>query len=529
MKVLVTEQLSTHRYKTPEGYLICVDAILARTGKQTYKHNQVYADSDDDSTDVEVDRKDAEVFSNEAIASFENKPITIEHPDVPITPENHKDYSVGFVRDVKRGKVGNKNVLVGNVVITDAKAIEAIEDGLDFLSCGYDCDITQDDKPEQTNIRGNHVALCSNPRAGITLLQDSFIEDDQFIFVTPEHPGDSMAWLKWFAKDMKLNVTITVKDRYRDDKVYINGSKTDVDKLIKEYNETYRNRQLVQTTSTEINSKRVYNKGYSLEDSQPHIIKMLSDALDAQVNDEVIFTNTKIWNPDFYLKKEPRYEEARSAIQTVLKNSGLSPEEVKLSVYGSIVRFEKNMKLDVNQMKSVINQVLAKINPSLKAEKFRSIAGKFTFEITGYEYLKKYLKDANEIKGGLADKISIEELSKKHKVSVDEIVEQLLKGIEVELEHTNDKDKAKEIAMDHLFEMPDYYTKLKKMENDSIKYVVMCEQLYNGEKVKSRAAWPEFRSESKDVAQQFVKEKNQNKSLQGFSKNYYLFDSECDK
>ena len=420
MKVLITEQLSKHRYKTPEGYLICVDAILARTGKQTYKHNQVYADSDDDITDVEVDRKDTEVFSNEAIASFENKPITIEHPDVPITPENHKDYSVGFVRDVKRGTVGNKNVLVGNVVITDAKAIEAIEDGLDFLSCGYDCDITQDDKPEQTNIRGNHVALCSNPRAGITLLQDSFIEDDQFIFVTPEHPGDSMAWLKWFAKDMKLNVTITVKDRYRDDKVYINGSKADVDKLIKEYNETYRNRQLVQTTSSEINSKRVYNKGYSLEDSQPHIIKMLSDALDS-------------------------------------------------------------------------------------------------------------VKDDNEIKGGLADKISIEELSKKHKVSVDEIVEQLLKGIEVELEHTNDKDKAKEIAMDHLFEMPDYYTKLKKMENDSIKYVVMCEQLYNGEKVKSRAAWPEFRSESKDVAQQFVKEKNQNKSLQGFSKNYYLFDSESDK
>ena len=420
MKVLITEQLSKHRYKTPEGYLICVDAILARTGKQTYKHNQVYADSDDDITDVEVDRKDTEVFSNEAIASFENKPITIEHPDVPITPENHKDYSVGFVRDVKRGQVGNKNVLVGNVVITDAKAIEAIEDGLDFLSCGYDCDITQDDKPEQTNIRGNHVALCSNPRAGITLLQDSFIEDDQFIFVTPEHPGDSMAWLKWFAKDMKLNVTITVKDRYRDDKVYINGSKADVDKLIKEYNETYRNRQLVQTTSSEINSKRVYNKGYSLEDSQPHIVKMLTDALDS-------------------------------------------------------------------------------------------------------------VKDANEIKGGLADKISIEELSKKHKVSVDEIVEQLLKGIEVELEHTNDKDKAKEIAMDHLFEMPDYYTKLKKMENDSIKYVVMCEQLYNGEKVKSRAAWPEFRSESKDAAQQFVKEKNQNKSLQGFSKNYYLFDSESDK
>lgn len=105
-------------------------------------------------------------------------------------------------------------------------------------------------------------------------------------------------------------------------------------------------------------------------------------------------TEDAIWNPDFYLKKEPQYEEARNAIKKVLWNSSLTPEEITLSVYGSVIRFEKNMKLDASQMKAFINQQLSKINPSLKAEKFRSMAGKIAFEITGYEYLKKHLKDS---------------------------------------------------------------------------------------------------------------------------------------
>jgi hypothetical protein len=42
--------------------------------------------------------------------------------------------------------------------------------------------------------------------------------------------------------------------------------------------------------------------------------------------------------------------------------------------------------------------------------------------------------------------------------------EQLMMGIKVEMEHTKDKALAKQIALDHLAEMPDYYTKLHKME-----------------------------------------------------------------
>jgi hypothetical protein len=43
--------------------------------------------------------------------------------------------------------------------------------------------------------------------------------------------------------------------------------------------------------------------------------------------------------------------------------------------------------------------------------------------------------------------------------------EQLMMGIKVEKEHTKDKGLAKQIALDHLAEDPEYYTKLKKMES----------------------------------------------------------------
>lgn len=45
--------------------------------------------------------------------------------------------------------------------------------------------------------------------------------------------------------------------------------------------------------------------------------------------------------------------------------------------------------------------------------------------------------------------------------------EELAKGIKVEMEHTDDKEMAKSIAKDHLAEIPDYYTRLLKMEAEA--------------------------------------------------------------
>ena len=173
MRMLCKVKLSEHKYKTPEGYLYCKDAIIARTGKQTYLESEIYEGSTNNDY-IEVDRTEEEVFKPETLASFENKPLTIEHPNVSVGPENYKDLSVGHVQNVRRGTYEGQPVMLADIVVNDAEAIRLIESGeMEELSCGYDCDITDGPNPEQINIRGNHVALCEAGRAGIARIIDS--------------------------------------------------------------------------------------------------------------------------------------------------------------------------------------------------------------------------------------------------------------------------------------------------------------------------------------------------------------------
>jgi len=83
-----------------------------------------------------------------------------------------------------------------------------------------------------------------------------------------------------------------------------------------------------------------------------------------------------------------------------------------------------------------------------------------------------------KIPGGLSKGHTLMDLAKKHskdkktKIQSPERIEkmfnhlehQLTKGIKIEMEHTDSKKIAKEIAMDHLFEDPNYYNKLAKIE-----------------------------------------------------------------
>jgi hypothetical protein len=69
-----------------------------------------------------------------------------------------------------------------------------------------------------------------------------------------------------------------------------------------------------------------------------------------------------------------------------------------------------------------------------------------------------------EVKEGFKGHKSVEEIAKKHKVSPSTIQKQLEMGIKVEHEHTTDNNEAMDIALQHLDEIPNYYSKLKKME-----------------------------------------------------------------
>lgn len=84
----------------------------------------------------------------------------------------------------------------------------------------------------------------------------------------------------------------------------------------------------------------------------------------------------------------------------------------------------------------------------------------------GQKRMNENMVNEDKIKGGKADKLTKKNIANKFGVEIAKINKELEMGIKVELEHTNSKKLAKEIAMDHLAEIPDYYTRLKKMEKE---------------------------------------------------------------
>ncbi|MBQ8080578.1 MAG: DUF2213 domain-containing protein, partial [Clostridia bacterium] len=71
MRAFYGSRISEHMTMTPEGYLICFDVPIARTGMQQYLRSELGITDDDPNGIVEVIRTEDEVFSDACIASFE--------------------------------------------------------------------------------------------------------------------------------------------------------------------------------------------------------------------------------------------------------------------------------------------------------------------------------------------------------------------------------------------------------------------------------------------------------------------------
>lgn len=165
-KAYFGSRISDHILKTPEGFLICKDVPIARTGTQQYRGCEFGGPVADGIYNVQ--RPEAEVFDRAAVASFEGKPVCDEHPEEDVTPDNYGRYMKGVCRDVRRGDGDLSNCLVADLVIYDADLINKIETGKREISCGYDClwNPTSDSSYDQLEIRGNHVAVVDRGRAG---------------------------------------------------------------------------------------------------------------------------------------------------------------------------------------------------------------------------------------------------------------------------------------------------------------------------------------------------------------------------
>ena len=154
--------------ETKDGYLVCSPRI-ARTGIQLYRGPEV---GRPDLDVVRVYRPESEVMHKDAVASLAFKPVTIEHPNEPITAKNWKHLAVGHLSDEA---LRDGEFIRTPMILMDAAAIAEVRGGRQQLSVGYTAVLkwidgeTDEGEPYdaiQTAIRANHVAITHAARGG---------------------------------------------------------------------------------------------------------------------------------------------------------------------------------------------------------------------------------------------------------------------------------------------------------------------------------------------------------------------------
>lgn len=151
--------------REPEGYLLCLNVPVARTGTQEYLASEIGLSG---TGVVPVYRPEEEVFAPETVASFEGMPVTDGHPPEGVDTSNIRLLQKGHAHNVRRGTGAEADLLLADLIITDPRLITRIlEEGKREISCGYTYELCEENgRFIQRKIRGNHVAVVDAGRAG---------------------------------------------------------------------------------------------------------------------------------------------------------------------------------------------------------------------------------------------------------------------------------------------------------------------------------------------------------------------------
>ena len=151
--------------REPEGYLLCLNVPVARTGTQEYLPEELGLPGRGKL--IPVYRPEEEVFSPETIASFEGMPVTNDHPPGGVDSGNIRSLQKGHAHNVRRGHGEESDLLLADLMITDPSLIDLVLSGKREISCGYTYELCREKGQFiQRKIRGNHVAVVNAGRAG---------------------------------------------------------------------------------------------------------------------------------------------------------------------------------------------------------------------------------------------------------------------------------------------------------------------------------------------------------------------------
>lgn len=161
------EQLGPNMSRTPNGNLVCRNVPLARVGWMMYGPNETPIEVGDNGI-AYIERDAHTLFADTCVNSFIGAAVVDEHPEDDVTPENWSKLAKGTCIDAWQGDGDDADVVLGSLLITEAKLIDSILTGKREVSAGYDADYEQvaDGMGRQTNIIVNHVALVEKGRCG---------------------------------------------------------------------------------------------------------------------------------------------------------------------------------------------------------------------------------------------------------------------------------------------------------------------------------------------------------------------------
>lgn len=162
------ESIGPKRKLTPEGFLLCEEVPIARTGMMIYGPDETPIEPGPDGI-VKIFRDADDVFSPATMASANGKPVTTDHPDDDVCPDNWQQLAHGVAMNVRRGEGATDDLLFADLLITTPAGIELVqEDGIREISLGYDADYEETGPGigRQTNLIINHIALVEQGRCG---------------------------------------------------------------------------------------------------------------------------------------------------------------------------------------------------------------------------------------------------------------------------------------------------------------------------------------------------------------------------
>ena len=176
MKILLQDRAAipvpSQREYTENGYLKVPGRVALAGNVQQYLASELGLADRPGNTVVNVYRPPESVFDPASLATYDNADVTVEHPTEMVDAGTFKRVAVGHA--ISPGRQEGIAVVV-DLLIKDADAIKAIEDGKCELSAGYMAEYveqpgtTPDGTPYEFIQRGiavNHIALCDQARAG---------------------------------------------------------------------------------------------------------------------------------------------------------------------------------------------------------------------------------------------------------------------------------------------------------------------------------------------------------------------------